>query len=103
MDPTRIPYEEQTRVIVEKRVAAAKVTIVRAKVRISKDDVKKLMKYTDKVGMTAVLAVRFSRERWRFWDNDSDAILDSSLQELESSKKNLIDSGFNDKSARASK
>lgn len=70
------------------------------KTRISKNEVKKLRKYADKVNMTAVLAVRFSRERWRFWNDEDDAMLKSRLRKLESTKKDQIDLVFNNKSAR---
>ncbi len=70
------------------------------KVRIPKDDIKKLMKFADKHSAVAVIGVRFSKERWRFWDNELDALLESRLQKLASSKKDQIDVEFNDKLAR---
>ncbi|OGD54139.1 hypothetical protein A3K80_02235 [Candidatus Bathyarchaeota archaeon RBG_13_38_9] len=74
------------------------------KVRIPRDDVKKLMKFADKHSAIAVIGVRFSKERWRFWDNEEDSIFsmfdESSLGRLGSSKKDQIELGYKDKSGR---
>jgi Holliday junction resolvase len=78
------------------------------KVRVSKEGIKKLMKFADTHDSTAVLAVRFSRDSWRCWDNEKDsmlplifsALVDSKLEHLGSTKKDYVDLKVSDKSGR---
>lgn len=68
---------------------------------ISKDDIEKLKKFADKFDSIAILAIKFSSEKWRFWSNEEESlhpmISYSALDEL---KGNRIEVGVNNKNAR---
>jgi Holliday junction resolvase len=70
---------------------------------ISKDDIERLKKFADKFDSIAVLAIRFSGERWRFWDNEEESFHPmfgySAFDELKGNR-NRIEVGVNDKIAK---
>ncbi len=78
------------------------------KVRISKEDIKSLMKFADTHGSIAVLAVRFSGDSWRVWDSAKDSIAPplfsafeaSSLERLESEKTDFVELKATDRSGQ---
>ncbi|MCJ7699656.1 hypothetical protein MUO56_05385 [Candidatus Bathyarchaeota archaeon] len=78
------------------------------KFRVSKEEIKSLMKFANTHDSIAVLAVRFSGDSWRVWDNEEDiarytlvgAFFRSSLERLESKKKDIIELKVSDRSGR---
>jgi len=70
--------------------------------RISKEEIKRLYESAKKFGATPLLAVRFSGQKWRFWQGEGGLLItdDSELGALKSGKEPYPILELNDKHAQ---